>query len=65
MIVGEKDTDCPPAQSREFWVALKTLGVPTQMVVYPNEAHGFGDLEHRRDRLEQMLEWFNRHMASR
>jgi dipeptidyl aminopeptidase/acylaminoacyl peptidase len=62
MIVGEDDTDCPPPQSREFWQALKTLGVPTQMVVYPKEAHGFGKADHRRDRVERTLEWFNRHM---
>jgi dipeptidyl aminopeptidase/acylaminoacyl peptidase len=65
MIVGEKDTDCPPPQSRELFQALKTLGVPTEMVVYPDEAHGFDKPEHRRDRVERMLEWFNRYMPSR
>jgi len=64
MIVGENDTDCPPPQSREFWRALKTLGVPTQMLVYPNEAHGFATPEHRRDRVERMLAWFERHMPA-
>lgn len=65
VLVGEKDTDCPPPQSREFYEALKTLGVPTQLVVYPNEAHGFRRPENRRDRVERIAEWFNRHMPAR
>jgi dipeptidyl aminopeptidase/acylaminoacyl peptidase len=65
MIVGENDTDCPPPQSRELWQALRTLGVPTQMAVYPNEAHGFAQPEHRRDRAERMLDWFSRYMPPR
>lgn len=65
IIVGESDTECPPPRSREFWQALRTLGVPTRMLVYPNEPHRFGKPEHRRDRVEQMLEWFDRHMPPR
>ncbi|MFS8066184.1 MAG: alpha/beta hydrolase family protein [Byssovorax sp.] len=65
MLVGELDTDCPPPQSRELWQALRTLGVPTQLVVYPQETHGFSQAEHRRDRVERMFDWFNRHMPAR
>ena len=31
--------ECPAPQSYEFWHALKTLGVKTQLVVYPDEGH--------------------------
>ena len=65
MIVGENDTDCPPPQSRELWQALRTLGIPTQMAVYPGETHGFTQPLHRRDRAERMLDWFNRYMPPR
>ena len=41
MVVGERDGECPAPQSYEFWHALKTLGVKTQMVVYPGEGHLF------------------------
>jgi dipeptidyl aminopeptidase/acylaminoacyl peptidase len=34
-LVGERDVECPVPQSQEFYHALKTLGVATQMVVYP------------------------------
>jgi dipeptidyl aminopeptidase/acylaminoacyl peptidase len=39
ILVGERDGECPVPQSYEFWHALKTLGVETQFVVYPNEGH--------------------------
>jgi dipeptidyl aminopeptidase/acylaminoacyl peptidase len=65
LLVGERDTDCPPAQSREFSQALETLGVPTQLVVYPKEPHRFAQAENRRDRVERMMEWFDRHMPAR
>lgn len=65
MIVGENDTDCPLPQSRELWQALQTLGVPSQLVVYPGEAHGFFQPAHRRDRVGRMLDWFDRHMPAR
>ena len=63
MIVGDQDTDCPPAQSREFWQGLKTLGVPTDLVTYPGESHGFGSVDHRRDRVERIAGWFNRYLG--
>jgi dipeptidyl aminopeptidase/acylaminoacyl peptidase len=59
VVVGSGDGECPPPQSYEFWHALKTLGVKTEMVVYPNEGHQFHEPEHRRDVLVRMIDWFN------
>ncbi len=39
VVVGERDGECPAPQSFEFWHALKTFGVPTELVVYPGEGH--------------------------
>src|ERR1039457_784898 len=62
MVVGERDGECPAAQSYEFWRALKTLGVKTQMVVYPNEGHSFHKPEHQKDVLLRMIAWFNENL---
>ena len=62
VVVGERDGECPPPQSYEFWHALKTLGVPTQLVVYPGEGHMFRKPEHQRDVMRRALDWFNRYM---
>jgi dipeptidyl aminopeptidase/acylaminoacyl peptidase len=62
VVVGDSDGECPPAQSFEFWHALKTLGVKTQLVVYPDEGHRFRVPEHQRDVLVRMIGWFNENL---
>jgi len=61
-VVGDRDGECPAPQSFEFWHALRDLGKPTELVVYPNEGHGFVDHAHNRDVLERAVEWFARYM---
>ena len=62
LVVGDRDGECPAPQSFEFWHALRDEHVPTQLVVYPNEGHGFVDPVHRTDVMERTLEWFSRYM---
>ena len=62
VLVGDGDGECPPPQSYEFWHALKTLGVKTEMVVYANEGHSFHDPKHQRDVLLRMIQWFNENL---
>ena len=63
VLVGQYDGETPAPQSFEFWHALKTLGVPTRLVVYPGEGHGFRDPKHRRDVLERSLSWFHTYLG--
>src|SRR5213082_1295946 len=62
VIVGEHDAECPAPQSYEFWHALRTLGVPTQLIVYPGEGHLFLDPKHQADRLDQTAGWFDKYL---
>jgi dipeptidyl aminopeptidase/acylaminoacyl peptidase len=62
ILVGERDGECPPPQSYEFWHALKTLGVETSLVVYANEGHHFTRPAHRRDLVERTARWFDRYL---
>jgi len=62
IVVGDRDGECPAPQSFEFWHALRDLGVKTQLVVYPNEGHGFRDPGHIRDRNEREVKWFAEEM---
>jgi len=62
MLVGERDAESPAPQSFEFWHALKTLGVETGLVVYPNEGHGIADPAHKRDILRRVAAWFDEHL---
>ena len=62
VIVGDSDGECPTPQSYEFWHALKTLGVETQLVVYEHEGHMFVRPEHMRDRIRRTVAWFDAHL---
>jgi dipeptidyl aminopeptidase/acylaminoacyl peptidase len=65
IVVGERDAECPPAQSYEFWHALRTLGVPTQLIIYPGEGHLFLKPENQADRLNQTIAWFDQYLKER
>jgi dipeptidyl aminopeptidase/acylaminoacyl peptidase len=62
LLVGERDGECPAPQSREFWHALKTLGVETQLVIYPGEGHSFLVPAHRQDVINRMTAWFDHYL---
>jgi dipeptidyl aminopeptidase/acylaminoacyl peptidase len=62
VVVGDRDGECPAPQSYEFWHALRDEHVPTQLVVYPNEGHGFVNPDHRRDVMDRAVEWFAKYM---
>jgi len=62
VLVGERDAECPAPQSFEFWHALKTLGVATELVVYSGEGHMFVQPDHKRDRAERELRWFDKYL---
>ncbi len=60
--VGERDVETPASQSLEFWHALHTLGVPTQLVIYPGEGHGIRLPAHRADVTKRSRAWFDTYL---
>jgi dipeptidyl aminopeptidase/acylaminoacyl peptidase len=62
VLVGDSDGECPTPQSYEFWHALKTLDVPTELVVYEHEGHMFVDPSHQTDVIQRVRDWFDQQM---
>ncbi len=60
--VGERDVECPPAQSFEFWHGLKAMGVPTTLLVYDGEGHALRKPEHQRDLRAREIAWFDKYL---
>ena len=52
---GEKDFNVPIIGSEQMFQALRTLGVPTQLVVYPGQFHLFTRPSYQYDRLQRYL----------
>ena len=63
ILVGDRDGEVPMSQSIEWYHALETMQVPTQMVVYPNEGHVFYKPVDARDYNLRMLRWFEQWFA--
>jgi dipeptidyl aminopeptidase/acylaminoacyl peptidase len=63
VVVGEYDGECPAPQSFEYWHALRAMGVPTKLVVYAGEGHGFEKPADERDVLQRALRWFGKYLG--
>jgi dipeptidyl aminopeptidase/acylaminoacyl peptidase len=61
--VGERDIEVPPTQSIEYWHALKELGVPTTLMIYPDEGHGIRQPDHIADLNKRVVAWWARYLG--
>jgi len=60
--VGERDIEVPPTQSIEYWHALRGMGVPTSLVIYPGEGHRLRDPAHAADMGKRVITWFDKYV---
>ena len=56
---GERDFNVPVQGGQQMYQALRSLGVETQLVIYPNEFHGISRPSYVRDRYERYLAWYD------
>jgi dipeptidyl aminopeptidase/acylaminoacyl peptidase len=64
LIHGENDNDVPIAESEQFYVALKDVGVETVFVRYPREGHGLAEPKHQVDLMERSVLWYEKHFGT-
>jgi len=60
---GEKDFNVPLSNSEQMYQALRSLNIPTQLVIYPGQYHGLTKPSYIKDRLERMIEWYGRYLG--
>ena len=61
---GEKDFNVPAAGGEQMYQALRSLGVDTQLVIYPGQYHNITTPSYQKDRLERYVAWFDKHLKS-
>lgn len=59
---GERDFNVPVQGGQQMYQALRSLGIDTQMVIYPNENHGIQRPSYVRDRYERYLAWYDKYL---
>ena len=57
-LCGESDFNVPLQNSEQMYQALRVLGVPTELVIYPGQFHGFTKPSYLVDRLKRYLDWY-------
>jgi dipeptidyl aminopeptidase/acylaminoacyl peptidase len=59
---GEKDSNVPLIGGEQMYEALRTLGVPTELVIYPGQFHGITRPSYQKDRIERYLAWYAKYL---
>jgi dipeptidyl aminopeptidase/acylaminoacyl peptidase len=65
IIHSEQDLRCRQEQGEQFFLALKRLGVESELVLFPDEPHGLsrnGRTDRRIVRLNHILRWFDKYL---
>jgi dipeptidyl aminopeptidase/acylaminoacyl peptidase len=62
---GEKDERVPLAQSLETYRTLQRLGVPVQLVIYPEQGHGLQVPSYQLDKMQREFAWIEKYVMKR
>lgn len=59
---GMKDFNVPTAGGEQMYQALKSQGVPTELILYPGQFHEFTEPSYLVDRLKRYIAWYDRYL---
>ena len=63
VIAGEQDYRVPYTQSLEFFTALQRQGVPSRLVLFPDEGHWISKPQNSAAWYREFLGWLARYLA--
>ncbi|UFH54766.1 S9 family peptidase [Spirosoma sp. KNUC1025] len=61
-MAGEKDFNVPSSGSEQMFQALRSLGIPTQLIIYPGQYHGISVPSYQKDRIDRYVQWFDKYL---
>ena len=64
-MVGESDYNVPAVGSEQMYQAFKSLGIPTELIIYPGQFHGITNPSFQKDRFDRYLIWFNTYLMKK
>ncbi|SEN80909.1 Dipeptidyl aminopeptidase/acylaminoacyl peptidase [Mucilaginibacter gossypiicola] len=59
---GLRDFNVPTIGSEQMYEALRTQGIPTELILYPNQFHGLTKPSYQVDRLQRYVEWYDKYL---
>lgn len=61
---GDRDFNVPVVAGEQMYQALKSLGIDSELVIYPNQFHGITVPSYKVDRLQRYLDWYAKYLKS-
>jgi dipeptidyl aminopeptidase/acylaminoacyl peptidase len=61
-LCGDKDFNVPLLNSEQMYQALRSTGVDTQLIIYPDQFHGLRKPSYLRDRAQRYVSWFGKYL---
>lgn len=61
-MVGQNDFNVPAVGSEQMYQALRSLNVPTQLIIYPSQFHGLTVPSYWKDRYVRYIDWFGKYL---
>jgi dipeptidyl aminopeptidase/acylaminoacyl peptidase len=62
---GDKDMNVPLVGGEQMYQALRTLNVPTELIVYPGQFHGFTRPTFIHDRYQRYFDWYDKYILGK
>lgn len=63
-LCGERDFNVPLLNSEQMYQALRSTGVDSQLIIYPDQYHGLSKPSYQRDRMQRYLDWFAKYLKT-
>lgn len=61
-MAAQNDFNVPVAGAEQMYQALRMVGVPTELVIYPGQNHGLSVPSYMKDRHERHIAWFKKYL---
>jgi len=61
---GQEDWNVPILNSEQLYQALRRLGVPTELVIYPGQGHGIRRPSYQKDRYQRYIAWYDKYVKN-
>ncbi len=61
-MASQKDFNVPSVGAEQMYQALRSIGVPTELIIYPNQYHSITVPSYQADRVQRYIDWFSKYL---
>ena len=61
-LCGQADMNVPLLNTEQMYQAVRRQGIPTELVIYPDQFHGIRTPSYQKDRYERYVKWYDTYL---